>query len=58
VLLSGYVPEYLYDSGRLDNSVPFTELQRRSHVNARAQAADKAANFSQLIRSESATGAK
>lgn len=58
VLLSGYVPEYLYDSGRLDDSVAFTELQRRSHVNARAQAADKAANFSQLIRSEAATGAK
>jgi hypothetical protein len=50
ILASGYVPEYLYESGRLDTSVPFAELQRRAHVNARAQAADKAENFSELIR--------
>ena len=50
VLASGYVPDYLYEIGRLDTSVPFEELRRRSHVNARAQAADKAANFSELIR--------
>ena len=50
ILASGYVPDYLYESGRLDTSVPFAELQRRAHVNARAQAADKAENFSELIR--------
>ncbi len=58
VLLSGYVPEYLYDSGRLDTSMPFAELQRRAHVNSRARAADKADNFSQLIRGELPAGAK
>jgi len=58
VLASGYVPEYLYEIGRLDTSVPFAELQRRSHVNARAQAADKAANFSELIRKPASGGEK
>ena len=50
ILASGYVPEYLYESGRLDTSVPFPELQRRAHVNARAQAADSATDFSRRIR--------
>ena len=50
ILASGYVPEYLYEIGRLDSSLPFAELQRRAHINARAQAADKAADFSRQIR--------
>ncbi len=50
ILVSGYTPEYLYEVGKLDNSLPFTELRRRAHVNARAQAADKAADFSRRIR--------
>ena len=55
ILLSGYVPEYLYERGLLDNSVPFAELQRRSHVNARAQAADAASDFSRRIRENDLT---
>jgi hypothetical protein len=51
ILASGRLPELLYEAGRLDTSVPFAELQRRGHVNARAQAADKAADFSARIRS-------
>jgi hypothetical protein len=50
VLLSGYAPEYAYDMGRLDRSLPFDELKRRVHINAAAQAADKAPDFSQRIR--------
>ena len=50
ILVSGYVPEYLYETGRLDTSLPFAELQQHAHVNARAQAADAAADFSQRIR--------
>jgi hypothetical protein len=50
ILASGYVPEYLHESGRLDTSVPFPELQKRALVNARAHAADKAADFSRRIR--------
>lgn len=50
ILASGFVPEYLYEEGRLDTTTPFAELQRRSIVNDRAQAADKAADFSRRIR--------
>ena len=57
MLASGHVPALLYQSGRLDNSVPFAELQRRSHINARAQAADKAEDYSQRIRGTAALAA-
>jgi hypothetical protein len=50
IFASGYLPEYLYDTGRLAAGVSFDELQRRGHVNARAQAADQAADFSRRIR--------
>ena len=51
ILASGYVPEYLYEQGRLETmGLSFAELQRRAHVNARAKAADSAADFSQRIR--------
>jgi Domain of unknown function (DUF4105) len=51
ILLSGHAPEYLYEQGRLDTSVPFAELQRRAYINPRAQGAEQAADFSQRIRS-------
>lgn len=50
IVVSGYVPEYMYEHGRLDTSEPFAELQRRSVINARAQAADQAPDFSRRIR--------
>jgi hypothetical protein len=50
VLLSGYVPDYLYDLGRIDTSRPFSELERLSLVNRRAHAAGGDPAFSQLIR--------
>jgi hypothetical protein len=50
ILLSGYLPDYLYDLGRLDTTRPFAELEKLSHVNARAHAADKDTVFSQRIR--------
>ena len=52
ILLSGYAPLYAYEHGRLDTSLPFEELKRRSHINAAAQAADQAPDFSQRIRAE------
>jgi hypothetical protein len=50
ILLSGYVPDYLYGLGRIDTTKSFTELEKLSHVNARAHAADKDPEFSQRIR--------
>ncbi|HEY1269080.1 MAG TPA: DUF4105 domain-containing protein [Candidatus Binatia bacterium] len=50
ILLSGYVPQYLYEKGRIDTSMPFAELEKISLINGRAHAADKDPNFSRRIR--------
>ncbi len=50
ILLSGYTPEYAYDMGRLDRTLPFAELRRRGHINPAARAANDAPDFSQRIR--------
>jgi len=50
ILLSGYLPEYLYESKRLDARISFPELQRQAHINSRAQAADQSPDFSTHIR--------
>jgi hypothetical protein len=49
-LFNGLVDSYLYHSGRIDTSLPFDELRRRSLINAAAQAADGAPDFSDRIR--------
>ncbi len=51
ILASGYVPEYLYEHGRLANGdKPFAEIQQDAYVNPRAHAADTATDFSRRIR--------
>src|SRR5258706_6127081 len=50
VLVSGYTPQYLYENNRLDTSLSFEELKRRSRINGAAKAADRAADFSESIR--------
>jgi hypothetical protein len=50
ILVSGYVPQFLYEQGRLDTQLPFDELKRRGHVNDLAHAANDAEDFSQRIR--------
>ena len=50
ILLSGYLPEYLYESQVLTARLPFEELQRQAHINPVAQAAGKSPEFSQRIR--------
>ena len=50
VLLSGHAAEYAWEQGRLDPSLPFEELQRRSRINDAARAADQALDFSRRIR--------
>jgi len=49
-LLNGLVDSYLYYSGRIDTTLPFDELRRRSQINEVAQAADGAPDFSERIR--------
>lgn len=51
ILLSGYLPQLVHERGRLDQSVTFAELRRRSRVNAAAAAAGLGApDFSARIR--------
>jgi hypothetical protein len=50
ILLSGYVPDYLYELSRLDKTMPFAQLEKLSCVNEPAHAADKDRAFSQRIR--------
>lgn len=51
VLLSGYLPQLAHERGRLDQTMPFLELRRRSQVNAAAlRAGLDAPDFSARIR--------
>jgi hypothetical protein len=49
-ILNGLIDSYLYASGRVDTSLPFDELRRRSLINEAAHAADDAPDFSERIR--------
>ncbi len=50
LLLTGYLPEYLYRIGGLDRDYPFAELRTRGRITGRAKAADRSETFSQDIR--------
>ena len=49
-LFNGLIDNYLYYSGRVETTLPFDELRRRSLINEAAQAADDAPDFSERIR--------
>ena len=57
-VLNGLIDSYLYSSGRVDTTLPFDELRRRSLINEAAQAADGAPDFSQRIRASLPTVAR
>jgi hypothetical protein len=50
MIVNGYLDEMLYERKIVDTSLPFAELKKRSYINPKAQAAEKAPDFSQLIR--------
>ena len=49
-LLNGLIDSYLYHSGRIDTTLPFDELRRRSLINDAEVAAGDASDFSDRIR--------
>ena len=57
-LLNGLIDSYLYHSGRVDTTLPFDELRRRSQINEAAQAANDAPDFSERIRASLPTIAR
>lgn len=52
ILLSGYVPEYLYEADILMPATPLDEIMRRSLVNEKSKKFAGDPNFSLLIREE------
>jgi hypothetical protein len=50
ILLSGYAPLYAYERGALDANIPFAELRKLSHINARAHVIGGDPEFSKKIR--------
>ena len=52
IVLSGYLPGYLYDRGVIDHGKPLEQVIRDASINQRAIAADDAPDFSTKIRAE------
>jgi hypothetical protein len=50
ILLSGFVPEYLYERGALDDSLPFARLRDLSRINDIAHELPPDADFSRRLR--------
>ncbi len=50
VLANGYLPEYAYDLGAVDTSIPMEELRALGRINERAKADGLSENFSAAIR--------
>jgi Domain of unknown function (DUF4105) len=48
ILLTGYVPDYVYDHGGLGTRLPFATIRDRSHIKGRAESTDP--EFSRKIR--------
>ena len=49
-VLNGLIAGYLYNTGRLDTTLPFDDLQRRSNITAIAREAGNTDDFPQRIR--------
>jgi hypothetical protein len=52
ILLSGYLPDYLYELGVIDNSKPLEDVKREADISARAKDLPAGANYSAGIRGE------
>lgn len=50
LLLTGYLPEYLYRIGMLDQALSLDELRQQGHVTKRARSITADTNFSRAIR--------
>ncbi|MBZ9602021.1 Lnb N-terminal periplasmic domain-containing protein [Phyllobacterium chamaecytisi] len=50
LIVNGYLPEYAYERGALDTSLPLADLRRRAHIAERAKVAGLRPDFSRLIR--------
>jgi hypothetical protein len=49
-VLSGYLPEYVYEVGALDRRYPIEELRTLGYISERARESDQSPEFSRDIR--------
>ena len=52
ILINGFMDEMLYEKGALAGGLPFAQLKEHAHINAAAQAANDAPDFSARIRAD------
>jgi hypothetical protein len=52
VLLSGYLPDYVYELGAMDTDIPFKSLREVARIGAKAALADADPSFSERIRED------
>jgi hypothetical protein len=52
MLVNGHSDELLYERGLIATNLPLPALKEKCHINARARAADQAADFSRLVRQD------
>jgi hypothetical protein len=57
ILVSGYLPQYLYGLGVIRTDIPLDQVLQQAAISQRAQDAPAAADYSRVIRAESATPA-
>ena len=55
ILVSGYLPGYLYGLGVIRNDIPLQEVLDQSAISQRAQNAPPSADYSRVIRADTAT---
>ncbi len=58
ILVSGYLPEYLYEAGRLDQKLPFAKLRDQAYVNPLLKGREISPLFSSIIRPQTAHNGK
>lgn len=50
IIVNGFLDEMMYERGAVNTTLPFAELKKLSHINARARQTDKDKDFSRSIR--------
>jgi hypothetical protein len=57
ILVSGYLPEYLYDLGVISTDIPLEQTLRKAAISKRAQETTPSSDYSRVIRAEASTPA-
>jgi len=50
IIVSGYLPDYLYDHGLIRTDLPLDQVRKQAEISSRAQAAPTSNNYSKIIR--------